>query len=188
MADLTEAQKREIVEALAGFQSSSAIITHFRSVHGLDLTHKQVGRYDPTRPYYEGGERWREIFEAHRKAYLEDVSAIPAAHKAYRLNMLQEGIDAARAVKNWVVMAQLLKQAAEEVGGALTNERNLRVDDARVKRARDMTPEERQAALTEIIRRALEERKEQLAAKARQGRLEAPQLSVAAVESVPAVA
>lgn len=188
MADLTEHQKFEIVEALAGFQSPSAIIAHFRSVHGLDLTHKQVGRYDPTRPYYEGGDRWRAIFDARRKACLEDVSAIPSAHKAYRLNMLQEGIDAARAAKNWVLMAQLLKQAAEEVGGALTNERNLRVDDAREKRARDMTPEERRAALAEIIRRAMEERQEQLAAEARQVRFEAPRSSMAAVESVPAVA
>jgi hypothetical protein len=155
MAELTEHQKLEIVEALAGFESPSAIITHFRSAYGLDLTHKQVGRYDPTRPYYEGGERWREIFDAHRRACLEDVSAIPAAHKAYRLNMLQEGIDAARAAKNWVLMAQLLKQAAEEVGGALTNERNLKVENDR-QRPEDMTYEERGAAVAEIIRQAIE--------------------------------
>jgi hypothetical protein len=156
MPDLTDHQKLEIVEALAVFQSPSAIIAHFRSAHDLNLTHKQVGRYDPTRPYYEGGEKWREIFEAHRKACLEDVSAIPVAHKAYRLNMLQESIDAARAAKNWVLMAQLLKQAAEEVGGALTNERSFRVDDSPEKRVRDMTYEERRAAMVEIIRKVIE--------------------------------
>ena len=167
MADLTEHQKLEIVEALAGFQSPSAIIAHFRSAYGLDLTHKQVGRYDPTRPYYEGGGRWREIFEAHRKACLEDVSAIPVAHKAYRLNMLQEGVDAARAAKNWVLMARLLKQAAEEVGRVYTSQGAVQSDDPaeraayeRFRRITGMSQEERRAAVAEIIRRALEERSE----------------------------
>jgi hypothetical protein len=155
MANLSEQQKREIVEALAGFQSPSAIIAHFRSAYGLDLTHKQVGRYDPTRSYYEGGEGWREIFEARRKTYLEDVSAVPAAHKAYRLNMLQEGIDAARSAKNWTLMAQLLKQAAEEEGGALTNVRKVNVESGR-KRPEDMTHEERKAAVAEMIRQVIE--------------------------------
>jgi hypothetical protein len=174
MADLTEHQKLEIVEALAGFQSPSAIIAHFRSAHGLDLTHKQVGRYDPTRPYYDAGDRWREIFEARRKSYLEDVSAIPVAHKAYRLNMLQEGIDVARAAKNWVLVAQLLKQAAEEVGRAPTSQGALQIDDPAEQRAyesfkriRAMTPEERRAALTEQIRQAMEVRRETLEATAR---------------------
>src|SRR5690606_28106427 len=128
-----------------------------------DLTHKQVGRYDPTRAYYEGGERWREIFEARRKACLEDVSTIPVAHKAYRLNMLQEGVDAARAAKNWVLMAQLLKQASQEVGGSLTNERNVRMDDSYERRVRDMTPEERRAKLADLIREAMEQRSEEVA-------------------------
>ncbi len=155
MAVLTEQQKLGSVEAVAGFQTPSAIIADFRSVHGLDLSHKQVGRYDPTRPYYEGGERWREIFEARRKACLEEVAAVPAAHKAYRLNMLQEGIDATRSAKNWALMAQLLKQAAEEVGGAQTNERNVRIDNGR-KRPEDMTHEERKAAVAEIIRQVID--------------------------------
>lgn len=43
MADLTEHQKLEIVEALAGFQSPSAIITYFRSAHALDLTRLLTG-------------------------------------------------------------------------------------------------------------------------------------------------
>lgn len=156
MADLTDHQKLEIVEALAGFQSPSAIIAHFRSAHDLDLTHKQVGRYDPTRPYYEGGERWREIFDARRKAFLEDVSAVPVAHKAYRLNTLQEGVDAAKRAKNWPLVAQLLEQAAKEVGGALTNRRDLRLDDQYRQHAVETTAEDRRAAMAEIIRQAME--------------------------------
>lgn len=156
MADLTDEQKREIVEALASFQDVPSIIRAFHIEYGITLDRKQVGRYDPTRSYYAGGEKWREIFDAQRKACLEDVSAIPVAHKAYRLNMLQEGVDAARAAKNWVLMAQLLEQSAKEVGGVLTNQRDLRVDDQRRQRAADMTPEDRKMAIAEVIRQAME--------------------------------
>lgn len=158
MADLSEEQKWEIVEALACFRDVPSIIRAFHIEYGITLDRKQVGRYDPTRPYYAGGEKWREIFDARRKACLEDVFAIPVAHKAYRLNMLQEGIDAARGAKNWVLMAQLLEQSAKEVGGVLTNQRDVRIDDSRRQRAADMTPEERKAAIAEVIRQVMEMR------------------------------
>ncbi len=156
MAELTELQKCEIVEGLAAFQSPTSIIDHFRSVHRLDLTHKQVGRYDPTRPYFDSGDRWRAIFEARRSAFLKSIADVPVAHKAYRLAILQEGVDAARAAGNWVLVMQLLKQAAREVGGTSTNERIDRAAD-RPLAARDMTPEERKAALASIIEKAVDE-------------------------------
>lgn len=158
MAELTEPQKLEIVEALACFTDPTSIIAHFQREHGLDLDHKQVGRYDPTRPYYAAGDNWREIFEARRKGYLEDVAAVPAANQGYRLNLLQKGIAAAEKAKNWPLVAQLLEQSAKEVGGVLTNERNVRVDDQRRQRAADMTPEDRRAALAELFRQAIEQR------------------------------
>ena len=156
MAELTEPQKREIVEGLAAFQSPSSIIDHFRSAHGLSLTHKQIGRYDPTKPYFDAGERWRAIFEAQRRAYLENIAEVPVAHKAYRLTILQEGVDAARAAGNWVLVMQLLKQAAREVGGALTNG-PIESSADRPLAARDMTPEERKAALAGIIEKAVDQ-------------------------------
>lgn len=158
MADLTEPQKYEIVEALACYCEPSTIIARFRLEHGLNLTHKQVGRYDPTRPYYEAGDKWRDIFDARRKKYLENVASHPNAHQGYRLGLLQEGIEAAKKAKNWPLVAQLLEQSANEVGGVLTNERNLKVDDSRTQRARDMTPEDRKLAMAELIRQALEMR------------------------------
>ena len=153
MADLTEPQKREIVEALACYDESREIIAYFREEHELELTHKQVGRYDPTRPYYDAGDKWREIFAARRKAYLEEVTAAPVANQGYRLQRLQEAVEEERKGKQWALMAQLLKQAAEEVGGVLTNQRHTTIEEGRKLSAKDMTPEERQAALAEIIRK-----------------------------------
>lgn len=158
VAELSDAQKLEIVEALACYRAPGEIIRHFQSEHDLDLTHKQVGGYDPTRPHYTAGDKWRDIFDARRKKYLEDVASHPNANQGYRLGLLQEGIEAAKKAKNWPLVAQLLEQSAKEVGGVLTNERNLKVDDSRTQRARDMTPEDRKLAMAELIRQALEMR------------------------------
>ena len=158
MADLTEEQKLEIVAALARFREPAAIIAYFQSEHGLEIDHKQVGRYDPQRSYFAGGEKWRVIFDAKRKAYLHDVAIVPIANQGYRLNAIQTGVDAAMKAEKWMVMARLLELAAREVGGMLTNQHNVRIDDNRPKRAIDMSPEERRAAMAEIIRQAMEQR------------------------------
>ena len=155
MADLTEEQKVELVSMLACFREPAAIIRHFQLEFGLTIEHKQVGRYDPTKAYFAAGAKWREVFEARRAAYLNDVSAVPVAHQAYRLNLLQEGVDAAKRSGNWKLVAELAEQAAKEVGGVLTNQRNHHIDEHR-RSARDLSPEERKSALVEIIRQAQE--------------------------------
>jgi hypothetical protein len=157
MAELTEQQKLEIVEALACFRTSAEIIKHFGAEYGIEMDSRQVGGYDPTRPYYEAGDKWREIFEVKRKQYLEDVAAVPVANQGYRLQRLQHYIAEAEKAKNWKLAAELHEQAAKEVGGVLTNERNLRVDDNRAQRVRDMSPEDRRAAFAELVRQALEQ-------------------------------
>lgn len=118
MAQLSDQQKFEIVSMLAGFCRTTAIVRHFRSQHGLQIDRKQVGRYDPQRFYYAAGDKWRDIFDARRKAVLENVAEIPIAHLGYRLQMLQQAFDAARRADNWPLAARLLKQAAREMGRA----------------------------------------------------------------------
>ena len=164
MAELTEPQKLEIVEALACFRAPSDIIAHFRREYDLELTHMQVGGYDPTRPYYFAGDKWREIFDAKRKGYLEEVAVVPVANQGFRLNELHDMYVAAKKAKNYALAAQLLEQSAKEVGGVLTNERNLKVDYSRSPRPSDMTPEDRKAALAELIRQAIESAPARLAA------------------------
>lgn len=161
MADLTEQQKTEIVLGHARFMSPSDIVVMLREEHGVECDTAQVVRYNPIKACYEGGERWRPIFEEARKAFLHEVAAVPVAHQAYRLNLLQEGIESARKARNWRLVGRLAEQAAKEVGGMLTNQHNVRIDDNQPKRAIDMTPEDRRAALAEIIRQALETRAEQ---------------------------
>ena len=161
MADLTDQQKTEIVLCHARFMTPSDIVVMLREEHGVESDTAQVVRYNPTKACYEGGERWRPIFDARRKAYLEEVSSIPIAHQGFRLNLLNEMTMKAIRDEKPGLAAQLLEQAAKEVGGMLTNQHNVRIDDNRPKRAIDMTPEDRRAAVTEIIRQAMEKRAKQ---------------------------
>ena len=160
MAELSDDHKREIVELLACFHEVATIRDYFREQHDLDLDHKQIGSYDPTRSYFEASQRWKDLFEQQRAAYIAEIGSIPIANQAYRLNVLQRELNKAVKRNDPTDTLAILEQAAKEVGGILTNQRELRVDDSRRLTAREMTPEDRRAAMSEIIRQALEQRRE----------------------------
>lgn len=158
MAELTDAQKLEIVSMLAAFRDVTSILDHFRQVHELELTHKQVGSYDPSRSYFDAGDKWRDIFDAKRKAYLEDVATVPIANQGFRLNRLHELALQAERDKKPALAAQLYEQAAKEVGGVLTNQREMKVETNRMLTPSEMSPEDRKLAVAEAIRDLLERR------------------------------
>lgn len=163
MAELNDAQKLELVEELACFVSPKEIIARFRQEHGVELSYNQVGLYDPTRTYFEAGDKWREVFDNRRKRFLEDVDAVPASSQAFRLHRLNEGAEKARLQGNYKLMAELLEQAAKEQGGLLTNQRSMRIDDNRANDPRSMTPEDRRMALADLLHGALEVARERAA-------------------------
>ena len=120
---------------------------------GIDTTIQQVRTYNPDHPKFEAGEKWRPIFQTVRKAYLEDLSAIPIASQAFRLNALQKNFDRAMKIGNVVLANATLEQAAKEVGGVLTNARNVSVQQPG-NSFRDLTAEERRAAVADLVRNA----------------------------------
>ncbi len=156
MADLTDDQKRFIVKALAQFRTPTEVIALFRDEFetDADLNTRRVRGYDPTRACYSAGPEWIELFETTRHAYIHDVSAIPIANQGFRLNMLLQMASDARKAGNRGQAAQLLKQAAEEVGGAYTNERNVKVEKTGGG-FKDLTAEERRQAVAEMIRETM---------------------------------
>jgi hypothetical protein len=155
MSELTEETKLEIVTRLARWDTPSEIVADLGK-RGIETYPVQVGSYDPTRPYFDAGDKWREIFEAARKSFLENVSHIPAANQSYRLQVLQRGIEASLRSQKWSTAAALAEQASKEIGGAYSNERNVNINDARRPNPRDLSPEERKNALAEAIRAELE--------------------------------
>jgi len=116
MAALSDSEKHAIVTLLGQFARPADVVVHMRRNFGVEIDRFQVRSYDPTNPRYEGGAKWRPIFEAARTAYLSSIEAVPIAHKAYRLNELQRILEAAKASGNYVLAASILRQAAREVG------------------------------------------------------------------------
>jgi hypothetical protein len=155
MAEFSDELKLEIVTRLAQFEAPGDILRDL-GTRGIQSDYTQVGSYDPTRPYYEAGEKWREIFDAVRKAYLTDVAAVPVANQGYRLNILQKGLEAAVRSHKWDLAASLAEQASKEVGGVFTNIRELGLNDSRRPKAADLSPEDRKAVLADLIRSMME--------------------------------
>lgn len=118
-----------IVKALACFDSPSQVVDSVREEFGLTLKRQSIQAYDPEK--YAGrnlSKKWRALFEITRKRFLEDTSTIPIAQQAYRLQTLQRMLTSASGRGNAAVAAQLMEQAAKELGGAYTNRQRLEHD------------------------------------------------------------
>jgi hypothetical protein len=152
MTVLSEAEKKHIVMLLAAFETPTAVVARMKADAGVEIDRSQVIRYDPTKASFEGGDRWRTIFDTARQAYLEAVEAVPIAHRGYRLNQLQKVHEHCMRVGNLSLAMATLRQAAEETGGALTNELKMQVS----RPVDSLTAEERRAAFEELIRKTLE--------------------------------
>lgn len=154
MAALTEADKREIVVLLAQFTSYSNVVVIMRNQCGVDVDRFQVRTYDPTNPRYAAGEKWREIFDGVRNAYLRSIETVPIAHKAFRLNALQRLLDKATASGNLVLACSILEQAAKEVGSALTHARSIAIERNDTG-FRDLSADERRERVAKMLHEAL---------------------------------
>ena len=156
MADFTYDQKRFIVTLLAQFRQPAEVVALFREEYEDDagINVRRVIGYDPSRPSYGAGPEWVELFEKVRHAYVHDVAAIPIANQGFRLNQLHMMAAQAAKAGNRAQAAALYKQAAEEVGGAFTNERNVKVEQTKGG-FRDLTPEERRQMIAEQLREVM---------------------------------
>lgn len=153
MAELSEEHKLEIVTMLACFREPAQIVNHFGEEYGLQIDVRQVGAYDPTRSYYDAGDKWRDIFDAKRAAYLQEVASVPIANQGFRLQILNDELK--KAIKDGKSTLPILEQAAKEVGGVLTNQRDVRIDDNRRQRVSEMSAEDRKAVLAGVIADAM---------------------------------
>lgn len=159
MAELTEAEKEQIVLYLARYKRHAEVVELMRDEHEVATTVQQVRNYDPTHPRFEASrDKWEPIFLAARDAYIHDLKQVAVANQAFRLNELHDLYAKAKKQKNYKLASELLEQIAREVGGALTNTRELNVNDAR--KARDMSSEDRAAVLGTIIAEEMQRRKD----------------------------
>jgi hypothetical protein len=126
MAQLTDEQKAYLVTRFACFASPSEVIEELKIKWKLVLTAQQVVYYNAT---VQSGQKlatkWKTLFDAKRSEYIASEIEIPCTHRRWRLERIQKMLDDPNNQRNKGLIQSLLKQAAEESGGAYTNKREL---------------------------------------------------------------
>lgn len=123
---LTDELRAYVVQELAAYIPPSVVADAIRKDFGIKITPQSIEAYDPTkRAGAKLAMRWRVLFEATRKAVREDVDAIGIANRNVRLRTLQRMAVKAESSGNMALVANLLEQAAKEVGDAYTNRREI---------------------------------------------------------------
>ncbi|MCZ7836144.1 DUF2280 domain-containing protein [Atlantibacter hermannii] len=126
MAALKPDVKAFIVQALACFDTPSIVVEAVQKEFNIRITPQQVESHDPTKVSGKGlAKKWVELFSATRERFQTEISDIPIANKAYRLRVLQRMSVTAESMKNIGMTAQLLEQAAKEVGEAYSNKQKV---------------------------------------------------------------
>lgn len=126
MAALSESVKLYVVQRLACYEPLNSIVESVKQDFGIDVTKPQLLAYDPNKAQGQRlSAKLKLLFEDTRKHFLENTSSIPIANKAVRLNTLQRLVDDAERRKNPVLVANLLEQAAKEVGETYTNKQKV---------------------------------------------------------------
>ena len=122
MAALKPEVRAFIIQELACFETPSQIVESVQKEFKVQVTRQQVASHDPTKAAGKGlAKKWVDLFNELRDRFLNEISDIPIANKAYRLRVLQRMSTTAEGMKNLGMTAQLLEQAAKEVGDAYTN-------------------------------------------------------------------
>lgn len=126
MAALKPEVRAFIVQELACFDTPSQIVESVQKEFNVQVTRQQVASHDPTKAAGKGlAKKWVDLFNELRDRFLNEISDIPIANKAYRLRVLQRMSTNAENMKNIGMTAQLLEQAAKEVGEAYSNKQKV---------------------------------------------------------------
>lgn len=126
MAALKPEVKTFIIQSLACYDSLSIVVDGIQKTFGIKVTPQQVESHDPTKVSGKGlAQKWVDLFNATRTRFQNEISDIPIANKAYRLRSLDRMAARAESIKNIALAAQLMEQAAKEVGDAYSNRQKL---------------------------------------------------------------
>ncbi|MBD9519299.1 DUF2280 domain-containing protein [Ensifer sp. ENS02] len=123
---LTNEQQLFVVQSLACFDSPKTVADALRKEFGVEITPQTVEAYDPTkRAGAKLAQKWRAIFEATRKSFIDDTSSIGWSHRSTRLRLIQRVGERAEGMGNLTLALQAAEQAAKEMGDAFTNRQKL---------------------------------------------------------------
>lgn len=124
MARITKKVKLFIVRMLAEFEPPTQASKSVKEVFNIDVTPQQCEAYDPTkRTGQDLSQELRNLFFEYRRKANEELEAIPIANKRYRLQLLQNLVEAYP--NNPVLTPKWAEQAAKEMGGQYTNQQEI---------------------------------------------------------------
>jgi hypothetical protein len=124
MANLNSEVKGFIVQALACFDTPSQVVEAVKQEFGIEISRQLCESHDATKRSSKTlAAKWVTLFHDTRKRFREETAEIPIANRAYRLRALGRMAEKAETMKNMALTAQLLEQAAKEVGDVYVNRR-----------------------------------------------------------------
>ena len=126
-AKLDKEQQLFIVQQLAMFERPKSVKLKLKEIYDVEISIQGISHYQISSK--ELSKELRKVFNATRKKFLKDSSAIPIANKSVRLQKLQNMFDKQEDApfQNTVVMRDILEQAAKESGDAFSNKRSIEV-------------------------------------------------------------
>lgn len=152
---LNDEQRAFIVTKLAVYESPGDVLQQLAERFGVDVSHQAVSSYSPENSR-KLAKRWIDLFHTTRRAFLAEVAAEPIAHQAYRIRELGRVYKAAMDAGDFAPANKALETAAKEMGGLLTNTRNV---TGKVEHTHVVTEDEQRNMLHDRLAEALAKRK-----------------------------
>ena len=124
MAALKEPVKIFIVQALACRDTPQEVAELVKQEFKISIERSQIAAYDPTKISGKNlSKKFVDLFNETRKKFDEGLVDIPIANKHFRLRQYDKLL--AKNSKNVVMSLNILKQAAQDLGGQFTNRQEL---------------------------------------------------------------
>jgi len=149
---LTGAQKVFVVQCLAEFMSPKEASEAVKERFGVDITPQGCEHYDPYKKIGSDlAKSLVEVFHQTRADFLKDTKKhVPIANKTVRMRILADELKKFQRSGNSMGVMRVLEQAAKEMGGSFTNQREVSGRDGKpieVKHYESMSIDELKAEL-----------------------------------------
>lgn len=158
---LNEEQKEWIVTQWAMMIPASQILKGFEERFGAAITANQARDYNPTTARTRGKSmrKWKVLHDHIRHKFLTEIADIPIANASVRLHRLEQLCVGAMAKGNAPLAAEIIEQAAKEVGGLFTNKREIEghvENNHKHNHSHDFGAEEARGILGDFLAKAVE--------------------------------
>ncbi len=123
---LSEVVKRFVITQCARWERPTAIARMVKEQFGVNMSPQATEGYDPTKRLGRNlSMPHRKLFNAERERFTHEIDAIPIANAAYRIAKLQQYSERAEDEGDLKLAAQMLEQAARDLGELFTNRVNV---------------------------------------------------------------